>query len=47
MLEQYSYLHGVAIATDGRVLNEAWGQEFNDMVQDTASWKDDVDLYLS
>ena len=47
MLEQYSYLHGVAIATDGRVLNEAWSHEFNDMVQDTASWKDDVDLYLS
>ena len=46
-LEQYADLHGVAIVTDGRVINEAWSADFADMVQDTAVWKDAVDGYLT
>jgi archaellum component FlaC len=46
-LEQYADLHGVAITTDGRVINEAWSADFANMVQDTAVWKDDVDKYLA
>ena len=45
-LEQYADLHGIAIATDGRVINEAWSADFADMVQDTAVWKVAVDGYL-
>ena len=46
-LEQYADLHGIAIVTDGRVINEAWSADFAGMVQDTAVWKVAVDGYLA
>lgn len=46
-LEQYADLHGIAITTDGRVINEAWSADFADMVQDTAIWEVAVEGYLA
>ena len=45
-LEQYADLHGIAIVTDGRVINEAWSADFADMIQNTSAWKIAVDGYL-
>lgn len=46
-LQQYSSLHVIALQTDSRVIEEAWSNEFHNMIYSTETWKSEVEDYVA
>ena len=46
-IQNYSSLYQFALTSDSAIAQEAWSSDFSQMVTDTSSWKNSVDLYLS
>jgi len=46
-LEGYSELYGIAITTDGQVVQDAWSTQFAGMTANTEEWMNCVDEYVT
>lgn len=45
-LEDYSDIHSIAMADDGRILQDAWSSSFSSFTNDVSTWKQEVDSYI-